>query len=72
MSPMECKRKQSKSMTVTIIGIQSPDAEQRISAAFGLIFGSRDLVPKDASDMSVIRGRKNEKPAIEKTVKKQE
>jgi hypothetical protein len=57
-------------MTVTVIGVQSPDAEQRISSAFSLIFGAADLSPEGISNVAPVHERKDERPAIEKTIEK--
>ncbi|MGA3094124.1 MAG: hypothetical protein ABSD79_01895 [Dehalococcoidales bacterium] len=57
---------------VVIKHVAAPDAEQRLSSAFSLVLGAADLSSEDLSDVSAKNGRKDEEPAIEKTVKEQE
>lgn len=56
---------------VVIKHAAAPNAEQRTSAAFVLIFGAADLSPEAVDNVGTTHERKDEKPAIEKTIKKQ-
>jgi hypothetical protein len=66
------RRQENKKYKVFIQHASVPDAEQRISSAFSLIFGTLDLSPEGISNITPTRGKKDEKPAIEKTIYEQD